>query len=76
MSQVDSFDVLVRTGEDRAGEDVFETVAHFMEERNALSYAQQLEAQGDTVHVQKSALYDASETQKEEWFLDYLPQDY
>ncbi len=72
-----SFDVYVKIGEDRAGEDEFgEAVAHFRQEHNALEYARRLEARGETVRVARSTLYDASETMKESWYADYDRGDY
>ena len=45
----------------------------FIEEHNAFALKDELEEAGKTVHVQRSAVYDFSETAKEEWFLDYSP---
>ncbi|MDP9458120.1 MAG: hypothetical protein M3Q49_21115 [Actinomycetota bacterium] len=75
MEQVDSYDVYIKLGEDRAGEAVFGSpVAHFMEERNAVDFARRLEAKGNATHIQKNTLFDASETFKETHFRDYDPE--
>ena len=67
VSQEVSYDVYVKTGVNRAGEDVFgKAVAHFRKEGNAKDFAWKLEMQGETVHVQQSMLFDASETVKEQ----------
>jgi hypothetical protein len=50
------------------------TFAHFREQRNAVTYKRQLEARGETVHVQKSTVYAFSEATKAEWFMDYEPK--
>lgn len=69
-----SYDVYVKLGVDHLGRpEVSDAIAHFSEQRNAVAYKRQLEARGETVHVHKSAVYNLSEVEKEEWFMDYEP---
>jgi hypothetical protein len=70
-----SYDVYVKLGVNHLGRPEFsDAIAHFSEQRNAVAYKRQLEARGKTVHVHKSAIYDLSEVEKEEWFMDYEPK--
>ncbi len=75
LGQEVSYDVYVKLGVDHMGRPEFsDAIAHFSEQRNAVAYKRQLEARGETVHVHKSAVYDFSEAEKEEWFRDYEPK--
>jgi hypothetical protein len=75
LSQDVSYDVYVKLGVDHMGRPEFsDAIAHFREQRNAVTYKRQLEARGKTVHVQKNAVYDFSEAKKSEWFIDYEPK--
>ena len=74
-SQDVSYDVYVKLGVDKSGRPTFsDAIVHFKERRNAVTYRRQLEAQGETVHIQKSTVYDFSEVMKAEWFMDYEPK--
>jgi hypothetical protein len=75
LSRDVSYDVYVKLGVDHMGRPEFsDAVAHFREQRNTVTYKRRLEARGETVHVQKSTVYDFSETTKAEWFMDYEPK--
>jgi hypothetical protein len=75
LSQDVSYDVYVKLGVDHMGRPEFsDAIAHFREQRNAVTYKRQLEARGETVHVQKNTVYDVSEAKKSEWFMDYEPK--
>jgi hypothetical protein len=75
LSQDVSYDVYVKLSVDHLGRTEFsDAVAHFREHRNAVTYKRQLEARGETVHVQKNTVYDFSEAKKSEWFMDYEPK--
>jgi hypothetical protein len=75
LSQDVSYDVYVKLGVDHMGRPEFsDAIAHFREQRNAVTYKRQLEARGETVHVQKSTVYDFSEATKAKWFIDYEPK--
>ena len=75
LSQDVSYDVYVKLGVDHMGRPEFsDTIAHFSKQHNAVTYKRQLEARGETVHVQKSTVYDLSETTKAKWFMDYEPK--
>jgi hypothetical protein len=75
LSQDVSYDVYVKLGVDHMGRPEFsDAIAHFREQRNAITYKRQLEARGETVHVQKNTVYDFSEATKAEWFMDYEPK--
>ena len=70
-----SYDVYVKLGVDHMGRPEFsDAIAHFRKQHNAVTYKRQLEARGETVHVQKSTVYDFSEATKAEWFMDYEPE--
>lgn len=72
MSQEASYDVYVKSGVDPLGRDAFGTaVAHFVERGNAVALKRRLEARGQRVHVERSTVYDLSESEKEAWFSDY-----
>jgi hypothetical protein len=72
LSQEASYDVYVKIGVDRLGREEFgPAVAHFVERGNAVALKRRLEARGDTVHVERSTVYDLSESAKEAWFADY-----
>jgi hypothetical protein len=72
LSQEASYDVYVKSGVDRLGRDDFgAAVAHFMDRGNAVALKRRLEARGDTVHVERSTVYDLSEAEKEAWFSGY-----
>ncbi len=52
MNQDVSYDVYVMLGVDHMGRPEFsDAIAHFSEQRYALAYKRQLEAQGVTVHI-------------------------
>ena len=75
LSQDVSYDVYVKLGVDHMGRPEFsDAIAHFREQHNAVTYKRQLEARGETVHVQKRTVYDLSEATKAEWFIDYEPE--
>jgi len=75
LSQDISYDVYVKLSMDQMGTPEFsDAIASFREQRNAVTYKRQLEARGETVHVQKNTVYDFSEAKKSEWFRDYEPQ--
>ena len=75
MSQDVSYDVYVKLGVDHMGRPKFsDAIAHFREQRNAVTYNRRLEARGETVHVQKSLVYEFPEAKKSEWFIDYEPK--
>ncbi len=75
LRQEASYDVYVKLGVDHMGRPEFsDTIAHFREQHNAVTYKRQLEARGKTVHIQKSTVYDFSEATKAEWFIDYEPK--
>jgi hypothetical protein len=75
LSQDVSYDVYVKLGVDHMGRPEFsDAIGHFREQRNAITYKRQLEARGETVHVQKTTVYDFSEATKAEWFMDYEPK--
>ena len=75
LNQDVSYDVYVMLGVDHMGRPEFsDAIAHFREQRNAVTYKRRLEARGETVHVQKSFVYDFSEAKKSEWFIDYEPK--
>ncbi len=75
LSQEVSYDVYVKLGVDHMGRPTFsDAIAHFKEQQNAVTYRRQLEAQGESVHIQKSTVYDFSEVTKAEWFMDYEPK--
>jgi hypothetical protein len=71
----DSYDVYIKIGENWAGQDQWSDgpIAHFKEERNALKFKRQLEAQGQTAHVEKSTIQGLSEVTRSVWFADYGP---
>ena len=72
MSQETSYDVYVKSGVDGLGRDEFgPAVAHFMDRDNAVALKRRLEARGERVHVERSTVYDLSESAKEAWFSDY-----
>ena len=72
VSQEVSYDVYVKVGVDRLGRDEFgEAVAHFVDREGAVALKRQLEAQGETVRVEKGFVYGLSEAEKERWFSDY-----
>src|SRR5215210_6323367 len=72
LSQEVTYDVYVKNGVDRSGQDDFgPAVAHFMERSNAVALKRRLEARGERVHVERSTVYDLSEAEKEAWFSDY-----
>jgi hypothetical protein len=72
LSQVTSYDVYVKSGVDRLGRDDFgAAAAHFVDRGKAVALKRRLEARGETVHVERSTVYDLSETEKEAWFSDY-----
>jgi hypothetical protein len=75
LNQDVSYDVYVKLGMDHTGRPEFsDAIAHFREQRNAVTYKRQLEARGETVQVQKSTVYDFSEATKAGWFMDYEPK--
>ncbi len=75
LSQDVSYDVYVKLGVDHMGRPEFsDAIAHFSKQHNAVTYKRQLEARGETVHVQKSTVYDLSEATKAKWFMDYKPK--
>lgn len=70
-----SYDVYVKLGVDHMGTPEFsDPIAHFSKKHNAVTYKRQLEARGETVHVQKSTVYDLSDATKAKWFMDYEPK--
>ncbi len=75
LSQDVSYDVYVKLGVDHRGRLAFsDAIAHFKEQQNAVTFRRQLEARGETVHIQKSTVYDFSEATRAEWFMDYEPK--
>jgi hypothetical protein len=73
VSEDVSYDVYVKSSVDSLGREGFgEAVAHFVEQRNAVALKRRLEARGETVRVEKSAVYGLSEAEKEDWFSDYF----
>jgi hypothetical protein len=72
LSHEVTYDVYVKRGVDRLGQDDFgPAVAHFVERSNAVALKRRLEARGERVHVERSTVYDLSEAEKEAWFSDY-----
>src|SRR3712207_7380869 len=62
LSRDVSYDVYVKLGVDHMGRPAFsDAVAHFREHQNAVTYKRQLEARGETVHVQKGTVYGFSD---------------
>jgi hypothetical protein len=75
LGQDVSYDVYVKLGVDHMGRPAFsDAIAHFKERQNAVTYRRELEARGETVHIQKSTVYGFSEATKAEWYLDYEPE--
>jgi hypothetical protein len=75
LSQDVSYGVYVKLSVDHMGKPEFsDAIAHFREQRNAVTYKRRLEARGETVHVQKSTVYDFSEAKKSEGFKYYEPK--
>ncbi len=75
LSQDVSYDACVKLGVDHMGRSEFsDAIAHLREQLNAVTYKRQLEARGETVHVQRNTVYDFSETKKSEWFMAYEPK--
>jgi hypothetical protein len=75
LSQEVSYDVYVKLGVDHMGRSEFsDAIAHLREQLNAVTYKRQLEARGETVHVQKNTVYDFSEATRAKWFMDYEPK--
>ncbi len=75
LTQDVSYDVYIKLGVDHMGRPAFsDAIAHFKERQNAVTYRRELEARGETVHIQKSTVYDFSEVTKAEWFMDYEPE--
>jgi hypothetical protein len=73
VSEDVSYDVYVKSGVDSMGRGEFgEAVAHFVERDNAVALKRRLEARGEAVRVEKSAVYGLSEAEKEDWFSDYF----
>ena len=74
LGQDVSYDVYVKLGVDHMGRPAFsDAIAHFKEQQNAVTFRRQLEARGETVHIQKSTVYGFSEVTKAEWYMDYEP---
>jgi hypothetical protein len=75
LSQDVSYDACVKLGVDHMGRSEFsDAIAHLREQLNAVTYKRQLEARGETVHVQKNTVYGFSEATRAKWFMDYEPK--
>lgn len=70
-----TYDVYVKTGADRVGRDQFgATIAHFLDQSNAVALKRRSEARGETVRIEKSVVRGLSEVASDAWFSNYKPQ--
>ena len=75
LSQDVGYDACVKLGVDHMERSEFsDAIAHLREQLNAVTYKRQLEARGETVHIQKNTVYAFSEATRAKWFMDYEPK--